>query len=823
MTKAIVVRIEGDYVITAQGADLLSAIAGQASDAKDEAVAAASVALAAGGVGEYPDTGAGLSGTTEGETFWVDLGDGTGQVYRHDPGPTATPLQKFIIDPTDPGAADIFAGGVPTLAALDSSTGAVMVGLGDTTVAASIPPTPQQYGSSPSSDSATALSDAATAAAGADGVLVINGVVRVDTAITLPSNLKVSGNGIIDLSNATPATVDGIERVIAIGGGVTQIADLSTDIDLFGTTATFVDPHGLSVNDVFAVWNPTDYSQAPFRPEYRAGDMFRVAEVISTTQVRFFGVSKSLYDKDDVEVYKLNGGSLAWDGVKIIPPASGIPLLLDGLIDVNFTRPFVETGAVGAAIEVHRCYGVSTVDPSITVLDGSDLYPIIISNSQNVVIQAVNNIYSGWHCIALGGRDGAATVPTADVLISGVVAKNDGSSGVGAVEIHGGCKRIAYDNCLVDVANISGEDVSFRNCQIYGRPPELFADGNCIYGSEVVGGTYTIENCVFITAGNGENFASMLDLDVSRVIRDFYLVIRNATVRNIASSAEASASTLIRLGAGSSSPPAAAIDVTVDGMLFIGDAPPLVAVGVSGTNDIGANLTVRMSNISGVERLYAASLAANYDISFFGPGSRPGAASVGDASVSLDRLSVEHQVFDTALTADRFCDLPPVGIAVQGDTFVVTRTGSGNDSNVVVRSGTSPRLAALAPGDWVRVGFKGTGDNGSWVVVARGSVFALDGVKTFGDVSAFIELTRTSQTFGRQTNIWNTPLTADRSALFDGGALPGDRLRFVRTAAATGAFNLTVGTGPIKALAAGQWCEITYDGSAWVLTAFGSL
>lgn len=135
MTKAIVVRVEGDYVITAQGADLLSAIASQASDARDEAVAAAAAALAAAGVGEYPDTGAGLSGTTEGETFWVDMGDGTGQVYRHDPGPTATPLQKFIIDPTDSGAADIFAGGVPTTAALASSTGGAMVGAGNTTVA----------------------------------------------------------------------------------------------------------------------------------------------------------------------------------------------------------------------------------------------------------------------------------------------------------------------------------------------------------------------------------------------------------------------------------------------------------------------------------------------------------------------------------------------------------------------------------------------------------------------------------------------------------------------------------------------------------------
>lgn len=68
---------------------------------------AAAAALAAAGVGEYANTALGLAGTTIGETFWVDLGTGLGQVYRHDAGPTATALQSFIIDPTGSGAADV--------------------------------------------------------------------------------------------------------------------------------------------------------------------------------------------------------------------------------------------------------------------------------------------------------------------------------------------------------------------------------------------------------------------------------------------------------------------------------------------------------------------------------------------------------------------------------------------------------------------------------------------------------------------------------------------------------------------------------------------
>lgn len=75
-----------------------------------------------------------------------------------------------------------------------------------------------------------------------------------------------------------------------------------------------------------------------------------------------------------------------------------------------------------------------------------------------------------------------------------------------------------------------------------------------------------------------------------------------------------------------------------------------------------------------------------------------------------------------------------------------------------------------------------------------------------------------------QTQVWNTALTADRAVtLGTSGAVNGARFRIVRTAAATGAFNLNVGTGPLKALAAGTWCEVEYDGSAWFLSQYGAL
>lgn len=41
---------------------------------------------------------------------------------------------------------------------------------------------------------------------------------------------------------------------------------------------------------------------------------------------------------------------------------------------------------------------------------------------------------------------------------------------------------------------------------------------------------------------------------------------------------------------------------------------------------------------------------------------------------------------------------------------------------------------------------------------------------------------------------------------------------------ATGAFNLNVGTGPLKAMGtAGSFADVEFDGSAWALTAYGTL
>lgn len=65
-------------------------------------------------------------------------------------------------------------------------------------------------------------------------------------------------------------------------------------------------------------------------------------------------------------------------------------------------------------------------------------------------------------------------------------------------------------------------------------------------------------------------------------------------------------------------------------------------------------------------------------------------------------------------------------------------------------------------------------------------------------------------------------LTAARSlTLSTSGAVTGAVQRITRTG--SGAFNLNVGTGPLKALTTNTWCTVTFDGSAWYLSSYGAL
>lgn len=95
------------------------------------------------------------------------------------------------------------------------------------------------------------------------------------------------------------------------------------------------------------------------------------------------------------------------------------------------------------------------------------------------------------------------------------------------------------------------------------------------------------------------------------------------------------------------------------------------------------------------------------------------------------------------------------------------------------------------------------------------TLYAVSTIATDADASTDILATQS------RLQIFHTgTLTSDRVlSLGTANAQTGSAIRVTRTGA--GAFNLSV--AGLKNLAVGTWCEVVYNGSAWVLAAYGAL
>lgn len=166
------------------------------------------------------------------------------------------------------------------------------------------------------------------------------------------------------------------------------------------------------------------------------------------------------------------------------------------------------------------------------------------------------------------------------------------------------------------------------------------------------------------------------------------------------------------------------------------------------------------------------------------------------------------------------------GFTIEGNDGYALNTWHPMNYEDGVRYGTRiPTLGSFRRGEEIRNATPSAGSVPGWISISTGtpgtwvSLPALPGVSTNGDAAGAL-VAGTSN----QTQIWTTPLTADRAVtLSTTGPWAGARFRVVRQVASTGAFNLNVGAGPLKALAAGTWCDVEYTGSSWALVGYGAL
>lgn len=206
-------------------------------------------------------------------------------------------------------------------------------------------------------------------------------------------------------------------------------------------------------------------------------------------------------------------------------------------------------------------------------------------------------------------------------------------------------------------------------------------------------------------------------------------------------------------------------------------------------------------------------------------------ASGTDLKFRFNRIFIPKEMYTDGGAGDRHIILTFANVAeAEGNLFTtdllaaVGSSGTAHYANnygaaTIVRNDTYTGTA-VGTSDTFRPVFNSSYDSAIPFNKSIPGWEGIAGTKTRGDVAVTI-IPGTDVV----TQRWTSALTADRAVtLSTTGAVRGNRFRITRESGATGAFNLNVGTGPLKALgAAGTWSEVYYDGSSWVLTASGTL
>lgn len=169
---------------------------------------------------------------------------------------------------------------------------------------------------------------------------------------------------------------------------------------------------------------------------------------------------------------------------------------------------------------------------------------------------------------------------------------------------------------------------------------------------------------------------------------------------------------------------------------------------------------------------------------------------------------VTQSVLETQLVS--FSDSAPTDFTNFGDGIngqVIEVYVTTNNTRIISGAGIALPWASLVLRSGKTYRFLKDGANWVWMNKENPNLVKTDN----GDAAATLTVG-----VSEKTQIWNTPLTANRGIGLSGaGAVAGDEFFIIRTAAATGAFSLTV-SGLSVSLAAGQSARVIYDGARWL-------
>jgi hypothetical protein len=318
--------------------------------------------------------------------------------------------------------------------------------------------------------------------------------VRFGTHIDCATPVTINGN-FVDFD-----TTDGTATLFVGSSDYSSIPDLSANVSKGDLNVTFVTDHGLSVGDVFCIYNPTDYSWASFRPDYRAGEFCRVSQVISATEVLLDTGLYADYLAASVDCYSMDMGSFSVSGsltciagaTAVVSARSGVFLsqLLDSEIS-GLTGKALDGAYSG--ITARRCFNTrltnaTGIQEKLSTIQGD--YGLSIASCQH--FYASGYFSASRHALTHGGFGATTDVNCRDCTTEGNFHTNF-EGGIQAVDCHANCEDIVIRGVAYGGVNLSGSAAKFDGT-IYGDPTGL-----CVLFSDVVAFNHDISGVKCIT------------------------------------------------------------------------------------------------------------------------------------------------------------------------------------------------------------------------------------------------------------------------------------------------------------------------------------
>lgn len=351
-------------------------------------------------------------------------------------------------------------------------------------------------GASPSATGATnstALQAAITqAATTGTSVYIPAGTYSFATAVSTTGDIHIYGDGdstVLDFSSLTTG------NAISVSGSLTALPAI-TQAYTDSQTVIFTSAPSLSVNDVFVIYNPIDYSYSGFRTYYHAGEWCCV-ESISSTTVAITNPLYAGYVPSDVTLYKMTSPNVSFRNFKIKGATDS------GLIFISLCRNALVENVTGYnegnhCVSFDRCYESTAINLNLyNKGNGGDDYALVVSNSQDIEVIG-GYYYSRRHAITTGGGANTGAVPCRNLRFSNLTTKNDVNSGVWSADNHGNTAYSSYENCTIyNGATFQGYNNKYVNCWISSGEQYW-----CVYAGEILGGYHSLENCTLYTAGD---------------------------------------------------------------------------------------------------------------------------------------------------------------------------------------------------------------------------------------------------------------------------------------------------------------------------------